>query len=108
MPGQLRSPELGGEADVPASHALEDDVDAAAAQHPLETVIPVLALEETGLDELRDHLEPWHASCRRIECCSDARAGASPLEPRGEPGARRRVTRDGGSVDEGDDRDVAP
>src|SRR5437667_909140 len=68
-----RSTELGAETDVPLSHAVEHDVDAAAAEHPLQPVIAVLALEHARLDQLRDHLEALHALRRRLERRGDAR-----------------------------------
>src|SRR4030095_6391423 len=48
--------ELGGEADVAVLDAVEDDVDAPAAHHPLEPMVAVLALEHARADELPDHV----------------------------------------------------
>src|SRR5438876_1230721 len=103
------SAELGAEADVALAHAVEHDVDPPAADHPLEPVVAVLALEEPGLDELREHLEAPHALGRGREGGGDARPGAHPLEPGGEAGARPgRVAGVGEALDIGDHRQVAP
>src|SRR5438094_132029 len=104
-----RSGEFHAEADVPLAHALENDVDAAAADHPLQAMVAVLALEESRLDELRDHREALHALGRGREGGGDARPGAHPLEPDGEARARRRrVASVGDALHVRDDRQVAP
>src|SRR5437899_2597768 len=103
------SGELGAEADVALAHAVEHDVDPPATDHPLEAVVAVLALEEPGLDELREHLEALHALGRGREGGGDARPGAHPLEPGGEARARPgRVAGVGEALDIGGDRQVAP
>src|SRR5438094_125493 len=103
------SGELGAEADVALAHAVEHDVDPPATDHPLEAVVAVLALEEPGLDELREHLETLHTLGRGREGGGDARPGAHPLEPGGEARARPgRVAGVGEALDIGGDRQVAP
>src|SRR2546426_5814736 len=44
------------EPDVVPAHAFEHHVGGAAAQHPFQAMIAILALELTRLDELRHHL----------------------------------------------------
>src|SRR6185295_13449388 len=50
--GSAPGSELAAEADVLLAHALEHDLGAPAAHHPVEAMVAVLALEQAGGDQL--------------------------------------------------------
>src|SRR5262249_1187640 len=103
-----RSTNLEGEADVLLGDPLADDRFAAAAHHPLEPMIAILAHPSSRSDQLGNLLDRRHCRVERLNAASRAVARARALEPGGERrSGGRREAEHGGHLDVREHGDVA-
>src|SRR5579862_1274963 len=104
-----RSVEFHREPDVALGHTVEDDLLSAAAHHPLEAVIAILADEEALLDDRREVLEAGQGFQGGSRTLTDAVTLAHERQPRGQLGIgrwRKALTDRAGHI--GIDRKIAP
>src|SRR5271166_1803472 len=108
-PAPSRLVELAEEPDVFPRETVENDLEAASADHPLEAMVAIFALKESLLDELRDIRHPGDNRRRLFGGGRYARPLVHPFEPPMKTTLRlRRKTEPTRPVQIGHDHEVAP